>query len=407
MTTQETDYEALRARADEFCRTSWPLKGDEANLPHREQVIRWQKQAIEAGLLHRSFAEEYGGGGQPNDLMAESVIKLAFSEGGVPWQESTPNGPYFVAPALLECGTQEQKLKYIPPTLTGEFNWCQGYSEPGAGSDLASLTCRAELTSDGWLLNGQKLWTSNAHVANWMFGIFRSERDAPRSRGVSFLVLPMDTPGIDVRTIKTMHGSEDDICEVFFDDALVPAENIIGERGEGWIVARSVLRHERVWLADTSLMIGQFARLLDLAREMYRGGRRAIDDRDIQQELARIEAWVECQVTIVGRLISAEACGDGDQMNGEIQTLKLLACNTQAAVANLALDLLGDHGLIAPTGEDITTWGNFGKRVSNARWVDATFASLANNLGGGTPNMQRNAIGESLLGLPRDRRGNR
>ena len=211
----ESDYDALRRRAEEFCQTSWPLTGADAALPHREQVIEWQKRAIEAGLLHRSIPKEYGGGGEPSDLRAESVIKRAFSNSDVPWLDSTPNGPAFLVPALLECGTEEQKQKYIRPTLTGELNWCQGYSEPNAGSDLASLTCRAEPTPDGWLINGQKIWTSLAFKTNMMFGVFRTDPEVKRSRGVSFLVLPMDTPGLEVRRIKTMHGSNEDLCEVF------------------------------------------------------------------------------------------------------------------------------------------------------------------------------------------------
>ena len=209
------EYDDLQQRARAFCQSSWPLAGQEAELPHRQQVILWQKRAIEAGLLHRSFPREYGGGGLPQDLRADMVIKREFALSDVPYLESTPNGPMFLVPALLECGTEEQKLEYIAPTLSGEMDWCQGYSEPNAGSDLASLTSRAELTPDGWVINGQKIWTSNAHCTNMMFGVFRTEPEEPRHRGVSFLIVPMDTPGIEVRVIKTMHGVRDDICEVF------------------------------------------------------------------------------------------------------------------------------------------------------------------------------------------------
>ena len=401
----EPNYEDLRRHAEEFCRTSWPMTGDDAALPHRDQVILWQKRAIDAGLLHRSIPKEYGGGGKTADLRAESVIKQEFSNSDVPWLDSTPNGPAFLVPALLECGTEEQKQKYIRPTLTGEMNWCQGYSEPNAGSDLASLTCRAELTPEGWRINGQKIWTSLAFRTNMMFGVFRTDPEVKRSRGVSFLVVPMDTPGLEVRRIKTMHGSNDDLCEVFFDDALVPAENIIGEVGGGWTVTRSVLKYERIWLADTSLVTGQFAHLVELAKRTQRGGQSAIEDPAIRQRLSEIEAWVECQETLVGRMISAESRGIGDQMDGEMQTGKLLASNTQLAIAELAFDLLEGDGLLFPADEEITTMGNLPRAVSQGRWTNTYFASIAAVLGGGTSNMQKNAIGEHLLGLPRDRRG--
>ncbi len=399
------NYEAMRSKAQDFCATSWPLSGPEADLPFREQVIFWQKHAINAGFLHRSIPAEYGGGGMAPDIRAEMIIKREFAESDVPYLESTPNGPQFLVPALLECGTETQNQKYIERTLTGEFDWCQGYSEPNAGSDLAALSSRAELTNDGWLINGQKIWTSNAHSANMMFGVFRTEKDAKRHRGVSFLIIPMDMPGILAQPIKTMHGSMDDICEVFFDDVIVPAENIVGERGDGWRVTRSVLKYERLWLADTSVVRVQFNRLLTLAEQTLRGGRPAITNPHIRQTLSEIEAWVRCQELLIERLIAAESHGAGEQLSGEMQFVKLLATKTQDAVAQLAFDLIAESGLLAPNGADLTTLLNLPKIVSERRWANAFFASLANALGGGTSNMQRNAIGENLLGLPRDIRG--
>ena len=401
------EYDDLRQRARAFCQSSWPLAGQEAELPHRHQVILWQKRAIKAGLLHRSFPREYGGGGLPQDLRADMVIKREFALSDVPYLESTPNGPMFLVPALLECGTDKQKAQYIAPTLSGEMDWCQGYSEPNAGSDLASLTSRAELTPDGWVINGQKIWTSNAHCTNMMFGVFRTEPEEPRHRGVSFLIVPMDAPGIEVRVIKTMHGVRDDICEVFFDDVRIPADNIIGSRGGGWSVTKSVLKYERLWLADTSVVSVQFAHLADLARQAQINGNPAILDAGIRQRLSQVEAWAACQETLVDRLMAAESRGLGEKMAGEMQTGKLLSSKIQESIAELALDLIGSDALLTPRQQDLTTMQYLPKVVSNGRWLNAYFASLANTLGGGTSNMQRNAIGEQLLGLPRDRRGNK
>ena len=403
--SNDTDYEELRAQAEDFCETSWPLNGDDADLAHRDQVILWQKRAIEAGMLHRSIPAEYGGGGRAQDLGAEMVIKREFANSDVPYTESTPNGPQFLVPALLECGTEEQRLRYIPRTLTGELDWCQGYSEPNAGSDLASLTSRAELTSDGWVINGQKIWTSLAFRANMLFGVFRTEPEVKRSGGVSFLMVPMDAPGIDVRIIKTMHGSTEDICEVFFDDVVIPAENIVGDRGDGWRVTKSVLKYERLWLADTSVVNVQFSHLVELAQRTLQNGKPAIANPAVRQRLSQIEEAVTCQEMLVNRLVAAESRGLGAQMDNEMQTCKLLASKTQDSIAKLAFDLIGNDALLLPADEDVTTMAYFPKAVTQGRWLSAYFASLANTLGGGTSNMQRNAIGEQLLGLPRDRRG--
>ena len=399
------DYEEVRQQAQQFCRTSWPLTGDEAHLPSRDQVILWQKRAIVAGMLHRSIPAAYGGGGMPQDLRAEMIIKREFANADVPCYESTPNGPQFLVPALLECGSEEQKRKYIPGTLTGKLDWCQGYSEPDAGSDLASLSSRAELTDKGWVINGQKIWTSNAHRTNMMFGVFRTEPDVKRSGGVSFLIVPMDAPGLDVRVIKTMHGSTNDICEVFFDDVVIPAENIVGGRGEGWCVTKSVLKYERLWLADTSVVNIQFAHLVELAQTTLKNGKPAAADPLVRQRLSRIEALVTCQEMMVNRLIAAESRGLGSRMDGEMQTAKLLATKTQDDIALLAFELIGSDSLLCPAADEVTTEAQMPKVVSHGRWLSAYFASLANRLGGGTSNMQRNAIGEQLLGLPRDQRG--
>ena len=401
----ETDYEELRQQAQEFCQTSWPLTGDEAELPARDQIILWQKRAIAAGMLHRSIPAAYGGGGMPQDLRADMVIKREFANASVPCYESTPNGPQFLVPALLECGSEEQKQRYIPGTLNGELDWCQGYSEPNAGSDLASLSSRAELTDKGWVINGQKIWTSNAHRTNMMFGVFRTEPDVKRSGGVSFLIVPMDAPGLDVRVIKTMHGSTNDICEVFFDDVVIPAENIVGGRGDGWRVTKSVLKYERLWLADTSVVNVQFSRLVELAQATLKNGKPAAADPLVRQRLSQIEAMVTCQEMMVNRLIAAESRGLGSQMDGEMQTAKLLATKTQDDIALLAFELIGSDSLLCPADDEVTTEAYMPRVVSPGRWLSAYFATLANRLGGGTSNMQRNAIGEQLLGLPRDQRG--
>jgi alkylation response protein AidB-like acyl-CoA dehydrogenase len=232
-------HEKLRTDVSAFCAESWPLRGDGARLGEREQAIAWRKRALAAGFLHRTVPRAYGGAGAEPDVMAATVIRQEFDRAGVPHRGSV-QGTHMLVPTLLECGSEEQRRAYIEPTLTGELTWCQGYSEPGAGSDLASLQSRAELDGDEWVLTGQKIWTSQADEADMMFGLFRTEPDAQKHAGISYLLIPMKTPGIEVRPLVMMQGGVD-FCEVFFDGARIPANNIVGRRGEGWKVTRATL----------------------------------------------------------------------------------------------------------------------------------------------------------------------
>ena len=164
-----------------FCAESWPLSGDEAQLGEREQAIAWRRRALAAGFLHRTVPRAYGGAGAAPDIMGETVIRQEFDRARAPHRGNV-QGTHMLVPTLLECGTEEQRREYIERSLTGEITWCQGYSEPGAGSDLASLQSRAELVGDEWVLTGQKIWTSNATEADMMFGLFRTEPEAPGTR---------------------------------------------------------------------------------------------------------------------------------------------------------------------------------------------------------------------------------
>src|SRR5262249_26440044 len=200
--------EKLRGEVRGVCASSWPLRGDEATLGERERAIAWRKRALAAGFLHRTVPRAYGGAGAELDVMAETVVRQELDRAAVP-HRGVVQGTHMLVPTLLECGSEEQRRRYIPPTLTGELVWCQGYSEPGAGSDLASLQSRAELVGDAWVLNGQKIWTSQADQADMMFGLFRTEPDAPKHAGISYLLIPMSTPGITVRPLTMMQGGQD------------------------------------------------------------------------------------------------------------------------------------------------------------------------------------------------------
>ncbi len=393
------EYEDLRAAVRAFCAESWPARGDEARLPEREQAIAWRKRALAAGFLHRTVPRAYGGAGAELDVMAETVIRSELDRAGVP-HRGVVQGTHMLVPTLLECGSDEQRQRYIPPTLCGELTWCQGYSEPGAGSDLASLQARAELVGEEWVLRGQKIWTSQADEADMMFGLFRTEPDAPKHAGISYLLVPMRTPGIEVRPLTMMQGGQD-FCEVFFDGARVPAGNIVGRRGEGWKVSRSTLKHERMLIGDSNIVRITFDALLDLARRAQRGGQPAIEHPQVRQRLAEIAGYLATQEWSVARMLTAIHRNREADAASEMLMAKLFSTNVQQMIAKLALDLAPEAGLTEPRSAEATMGiGEF----TPGRWVSNYMFSLAFAIAGGASNVQRNIIGELLLGLPRDRR---
>jgi alkylation response protein AidB-like acyl-CoA dehydrogenase len=333
------------------------------------------------------------------DILAETVIRQELDAAGVPFRGSV-QGTHMLVPTLLECGTEEQRQSYIARTLVGELTWCQGYSEPGAGSDLASLKSSAALRGDDWVINGQKIWTSSATEADMMFGLFRTEPDAPKHAGISYLILDMKTPGIDVRPLTMMQGGKD-FCEVFFDDVRVPAKNIVGKRGEGWNVSRATLKHERMLIGDASGARMSFEALVKLAQTTLRDGRPASQAPAIRQRLAEIEGYVWSQEYAVARMLTAiHKRRDADAIS-EMLTAKLTSTNVGQMIAKLAIDLLGERGLEEPNPNEAV----MGIRAfTNGRWVSQYMMSLSTAIAGGASNIQRNIIGERLLGLPRDPR---
>jgi alkylation response protein AidB-like acyl-CoA dehydrogenase len=392
-------YEQLRTQARAFCAETWPPRGAEAQRSEREQAIAWRQRAIAAGYLHRTVPHAYGGAGLEPDVMAETVLRQEFERVGAPFRGNV-QGTHMLVPTLLECGTQEQRNAYIARTLSGELTWCQGYSEPGAGSDLASLQSRAELVGDEWVLNGQKIWTSNAVDAEMMFGLFRTEPDAPKHAGISYLIVPMKVRGVDVRPLTMMQGGED-FCEVFFDDVRIPAHSIVGRRGEGWKVSRSTLKHERMLIGDSGGARFAFDSLVALARQVSRDGRPAIESPAVRQRLAEIAGYVSTQEWAVARMLTAIHRNRDAEVMSEMLMTKIVGTNLQQAIAKFALELIPDEGLREPSGDEVV----MGIRpFTRPRWVSHYMFSLAGAIAGGTSNVQRNIIGERVLGLPRDPR---
>jgi alkylation response protein AidB-like acyl-CoA dehydrogenase len=396
------EHERFREEVREFL-TGWPLSGDEARLPATEQQALFRNRAIERGFVYRDIPREYGGGGQQPDVLKEHIVREEFGRVGAPGN-SFFQGPAMLAPTLMEFGTEEQRRRFVPPTLREEIRWCQGYSEPGSGSDLASLQCSAVLEGEGdeaeWVINGQKIWTSNAQDSQWLFGLFRTDTKAPKHKGISYLLVPLDQPGIEVRPLKQMTGGMD-FNEVFFENARTRADCIVGEPGQGWQVSRATLKHERNLIANPNMMRDHFDALVALAHATVRNGRPASDDPGIRQRLADIECHVRTNETSNLRQLSAAARGEELKCMLPMMMNKLYSTDTMQRMMKLAYDLVGSDGLLAPNEQDLA---GYAKGEGPTGWVEQWMFSLGPAIAGGATNIQLNIIGERGYGLPRDPR---
>ena len=389
--TYDSELESFREEVKSFLAENWPREGEDA-------VRTFRRSAIEAGYLYRHFPKEYGGSEQEAHPLKAQIIREEFGRARAPG-EPLGIGPSMLAPTLLERGTKSQKEKFIPKTLTGEFVWCQGYSEPGSGSDLASLRTKGELDGDEWVINGQKVWTSGAQLADYMFCLVRTEPDAPKHKGISYLLIDMKQPGVEVRPLRTMTGTAD-FNEVFLNDVRTPRDWIVGERGEGWLVSRTTLKHERNSIGGARRTEEALHALVRLAKKTERGGRKAIEDPEVRQRLATLEGYVQAHKYSGYRQLTKDAKGE----SAGILTLqmKLFSTNIGHDVARLAMDLLGSEGLRS-AGDS-----HLGTEPRDAQsWIGRYMYSLGIAVAGGTANIQRNVIAERGLGLPRDAAANR
>lgn len=392
------EHQRFREEVRQFLK-GWPLTGDEAKLPQDEQEQLFRKRGIDAGFVYRSVPKQYGGSEQPRDAIKDRIIVEEFYAAGAP-RDLMSQGAGMLVPTLLEFGTEAQKERYIPPALFGEENWCQGYSEPGSGSDLASLQCQARLDGEEWVLTGQKIWTSSAQRAHMMFGLFRSEPDAKKHEGISYLLVPMDAKGLEVRPLREMGGGFE-FNEVFFDDVRIPKENIVGERGQGWQISRATLVHERNLIGNPNMMREAFSDLLDLARSRTLNGRPANEDPGIRRRIAEIEGYVQTSELSNMRQFTAANKGKMLEVMRPMMMNKVAGTDTMQMIMKCAFDLLGGEGVLAPTEDELDTWG---RKTTSSGWVLQYVFSMGPAIAGGATNIQRNIIGERGYGLPRDLR---
>ncbi|MBL8774225.1 MAG: acyl-CoA dehydrogenase family protein [Phenylobacterium sp.] len=345
----------------------------------------WQKTLIAHGYAARTIPKEYGGYGAEPDILKSRIIAEAFIEANAP-RGMAGQGISMLVPTLLEVGSEEQKRRWIPPTLAGDIIWCQGYSEPGAGSDLANLQTKAVEDGEDFLISGQKIWTSTAMQAQMMFCLVRTEPDKPKHEGISYILFPMSTPGIEVRPLKTMTGVAE-FNEVFFTDVRVPQANVVGGRGRGWFVANTTLKHERGMLGDPNATEARLKALIELMKTETVDGQRIIDNPIFRDRLMQLQARVLSMKFNGLRVMTDDTAGLARLV------VKLQGCELNHQVAALAIDALGELGILYHDGPHLRAKGN---------WQRNYMFDLGLIIGGGTAQIQKNIISERGLGMPRE-----
>ena len=351
-----------------------------------EEFRTWQRQLFDAGYMGIQWPRELGGQGLT--VQHELVRAEELERAPAP---STVNllGISLCGPALLEYGSDAQKQRYLRKMLSAEEIWCQGYSEPGSGSDLASLQTRAVLDGDQYVVNGQKIWTSNGRQADWMFCLARTDPDAPKHAGIGFLLIDMRTPGIEVTPLEQITGGQD-FCQVFFSDVRVPRQNMVGAPTQGWRIANHVLMHERGAAVDF-IRYGRFLEAIaERARQTKRGGTALAKDASFRQRFAQLR--IEYEALRQTTLKSLDAVKGGKTPGPESSLYKLAASEFEQRLARLATEIQGPYGQL---------WQQSERVVDRGIWQFRELWSRAYTLYAGTSEIQRNILSERVLGLPR------
>jgi alkylation response protein AidB-like acyl-CoA dehydrogenase len=356
------------------------------------KVLEWQRLLLEHGYFARSIPREYGGFGAPQDVIEQAIIADAFSRAGV--SPGIHNqGISMLVPTLLEVGTEEQRRRWVGPTVRGDIIWCQGYSEPGSGSDLAAAKTRAVVEDGHFVINGQKIWTSSAHYADMMFLLCRTEPEQSKHAGLSYLLVPMNTPGIEVRPLRTMTGRAE-FNETFFTDARVPVDQIVMGRGQGWHVANVTLKYERLLLGDPNKLQQRLEAIRRMMEQLGPDGSRLLDRAEWRDRLLRLQGEVMAARHHNLRLLTEQAEGVDSGLGRFI--VKYHGTMLAHRLASLALDVLGSAGLpYEPQGES-------GEDDPATTWQIDYMYDIGLIIGGGSSNIQKNIIGERGLGLPRE-----
>jgi alkylation response protein AidB-like acyl-CoA dehydrogenase len=368
--------QAFRAEVRAFLDEHLPPEDDRGS----ETIARWNQALAEKRWIGFSWPGEAGGGG--GSLIRQFILKEEMSLAKAPPLGSDFMGLAWVGPALIRYGTEEQKRRFLPDLLASRTLWCTGYSEPDHGSDLAGLQTRAVLDGDSYVVNGQKIWTTSAHIAEWCFLMVRTTSESEsRYGGITCLLVPMDTPGIEVRPINSLVGVHS-FNQVFLNDVRVPVANRLGAEGEGWKVVVGALANERSGISESTEMERQLDDLKQLARASKKNGRPALEDSATRRELARFETKITAMRLNGLRYFTKQL--RGEHPSSETSVNKLLRGQLEIPMSELALGLQGSESQYA------------------GPWEIHSLTFHGTVIGGGTPNIQRNIIAERILRLAKD-----
>ena len=389
--------QSFRAEVQAFLREHLPaaLSAKVLGLKRltRDDLLSWHRILHAKGWSAPPWPREFGGPGWT--AVEQHIFDEECARAGAP--PLIPFGIRMVAPVIMQFGSREQQEYFLPRILSGEHAWCQGYSEPGAGSDLASLTTRAQLNGDHYIVNGQKTWNTLGHFADWIFCLVRTETQARQQEGISFLLIDMKSPGITVRPIALMDG-EHEVNDIFFDNVEVPVRNRIGEENKGWTYAKYLLGHERVNIAQVGQARRELSRLKQLAARELSGGEPLLEDTRFRDRIAEVEIDLLALEITVMRVLSAETARRDP--GAESSVLKIRGAEIQQTLSELMMQAVGYYALpyipeaLEPgwraEGATEQDWPAFASRYFNLR--KTTIYSGSNEI-------QRNIIARRILGL--------
>jgi alkylation response protein AidB-like acyl-CoA dehydrogenase len=391
----------IRAWLEENLPAGWFEDGFSMTAEERAAFHHsWSVKLFEGGWICASWPAEYGGKGL--SVMENVVLNEEFAAAGAPMRADF-FGDTLVGPTILQWGTEEQKQEFLPKILKGQISWCQGFSEPNAGSDLAGLKTTAVLDGEEWVINGQKVWTTQAQHADFVFLLARTDPSAPKHKGISYLLVPMKQPGVEVRPIVQPDGSAE-FNEVFFTDVRAPVANVVGGVNNGWKVAMTTLGFERGASATTSHR--RFAKELDQILERARSNGR-IDDPTTRQRFVR--QWSRVQIQRINGLRTLSDTLHGTKQAAALGPLnKMIWSETHRDTLELAMDVLGmEAQILTGSAADNEYVPGYGVRRGRADYPVSTlqasfFFSRSETIWGGTAEIQRNIVGERVLGLPKE-----
>ena len=349
----------------------------------RDVQVEWQKCLYKQGWIAPGWPVEHGGTGwtATQKFIFEAERAMADAPGVIPF------GINMVGPVIYAYGTEEQKAKFLPRILSSDDWWCQGYSEPGAGSDLAALKTKAELVGDEYVVNGAKIWTSGAHLADWIFCLVRTDNTGKKQEGISFLLIDMKTPGISINPIIGLDGGHS-LNEVEFADVRVPVENLIGEQDKGWTYAKSLLQHERTGIAEVARSMGALKRTIEYAR-----AEGMLQDPDFQRRLSDVEIELMALEYTELRVLAAQAVGTAP--GPESSLLKIKGTEMQQAVQELSMEVAGYYQGVLPDADGVD---HSGHEFGSAARISYMYGR-ASTVYGGSNEVQKNIISKAVLGL--------